>query len=224
MALASWPARQGQQRSLRKMRQDLSWHGRLAGGAEPGVSLVGVLLRGGLVPAPVRGADVLLAEVAVIAQREQAAGGQLGDDAPDPGGGQVVHGTGQRPGPPVAPPSRSRTARRSRCRRRTRRPARQRFRLCAGRPARAGPAAPGSLAPGRADPPAVPADDSGGVIQGLAGQRQRAEWRIRHSARRYGQAGQPPIPRRMGVLCPALEVASCCRPVDRVITYDRGGV
>ena len=35
--------------------------GALAGAAEPGVSPVGVLLRGGLAPAPVRGADVLLA-------------------------------------------------------------------------------------------------------------------------------------------------------------------
>jgi hypothetical protein len=43
---------------------------------------------------------VLLAEVALIAQRGQTAGGQLGDDAPDPGGGQVMHGAGQRLGHP----------------------------------------------------------------------------------------------------------------------------
>jgi len=43
---------------------------------------------------------VLFAEVALIAQHDQAAGGQLGDDAPDPGGGQVMHGAGQRPGHP----------------------------------------------------------------------------------------------------------------------------
>jgi hypothetical protein len=44
MALASCPARQGQQRSFRKIRQDLSWV--LAGspGAQPGMHRVGVLL------------------------------------------------------------------------------------------------------------------------------------------------------------------------------------
>jgi hypothetical protein len=48
MALASCPARQGQQRSFRKTRQDLSWALALAGGAEPGMRRVGLLLRGGL--------------------------------------------------------------------------------------------------------------------------------------------------------------------------------
>jgi hypothetical protein len=42
--------------------------GTLAGAAQPGMGPVGVLLRGGLVPAPVRRADVLLAEVALVAR------------------------------------------------------------------------------------------------------------------------------------------------------------
>jgi len=54
--------------------------GAFAGRSQPGMSPVGVLLRGGLVPSPVRGADVVLAEVALIAQDDQAAGGQFGDD------------------------------------------------------------------------------------------------------------------------------------------------
>jgi hypothetical protein len=45
---------------------------------------VGVLLRGRLVPPAVGRADAVLAEVALIAQHDQAAGGQLGDNAPDP--------------------------------------------------------------------------------------------------------------------------------------------
>jgi len=74
--------------------------GALARDAEPGVSPVGLFLGGGLVPLPVRGADPVLAEVALIAQDDQAAGGQGLDDAPDPGRGQVVDGAGQRPGHP----------------------------------------------------------------------------------------------------------------------------
>jgi hypothetical protein len=83
------------------MRQDLSWAlARSPGGPQPGMSAVGLFLGGRLVPAPVRGADVVLAEVALIAQDDQAAGGQGLDDAPDPGRGQVVDGAGQRPGHP----------------------------------------------------------------------------------------------------------------------------
>jgi hypothetical protein len=43
---------------------------------------------------------MLLAEVALIAQHDQAAGSQLPGNAPDPGRGQVVDGAGQRPGHP----------------------------------------------------------------------------------------------------------------------------
>jgi hypothetical protein len=64
------------------------------------MSSVSLFLRGGLVPSPVRDADAVLAEVALVAQDDQAAGGQLGDDAPDPGCGQVMHRAGQRPGDP----------------------------------------------------------------------------------------------------------------------------
>jgi len=71
-----------------------------ARGAEPGMRAVGVLLRGGLVPASVGRADAVLAEVALVVQHDQAGGGQLADDAPDPVRGQVMHGAGQRPGDP----------------------------------------------------------------------------------------------------------------------------
>ena len=58
--LASCPARRGQQRSLRSIRHDLSWaFGALARASQPGMSVVGGLLGRGLVPSPVRGADVL---------------------------------------------------------------------------------------------------------------------------------------------------------------------
>jgi hypothetical protein len=82
------------------MRQGLSWALALAGGAQPGMSPVDLFLGGGLVPPPVRGADVLLAEVPLVAQHDQAGSGQGLDDAPDPGRGQVLHGAGQRPGHP----------------------------------------------------------------------------------------------------------------------------
>ena len=71
--------------------------GGLAWGAEPGMTPVGVFLRGGLVPPPVRGADIVMADIALIAQRNQARGGQVADNAPDPGRGQAVHRAGQRP-------------------------------------------------------------------------------------------------------------------------------
>jgi hypothetical protein len=83
------------------MRQDLNWAlARSPGGAQPGMSPVGLLLRGGLVPASVRGADIVLADVTLVAQHDQARGGQRLDDAPDPGRGQVMHRAGQRPGYP----------------------------------------------------------------------------------------------------------------------------
>jgi hypothetical protein len=37
------------------------------------------------------------AGIALVRQHDQLGGGQLAQDAPDPGRGQVVHGTGQRP-------------------------------------------------------------------------------------------------------------------------------
>ena len=69
-------------------------------GAEPGMSPVGVLLGSGLVPSPVRRAEAVLAEIPLVGQDDQPASVQLGDDAPDPGRGQVMHRAGQRPGHP----------------------------------------------------------------------------------------------------------------------------
>ena len=61
--------------------------GALAGRAQLGVGLVGVLLGGGLVPAAVGGEQRLAgAVVALVRQDDQPGGGQLADDAPDPGG------------------------------------------------------------------------------------------------------------------------------------------
>src|SRR5215472_7412857 len=75
--------------------------GALAGGSSLGVGPVGLLLRGGLVAAPAGGQHrVAGAVVALVGQHDQPGGGQLADDAPDPRGGQVVHGAGQRPGHP----------------------------------------------------------------------------------------------------------------------------
>src|SRR5262244_378261 len=65
------------------------------------MSAVGLLLGGGLVSPPVRGEDVVAGAVlALVGQRDQPGGGQLAEDAPDPRGGQVVDGAGQRPGDP----------------------------------------------------------------------------------------------------------------------------
>ena len=58
MALAIWPARQGQQRSLRKMPLFLSWAWARSPGGAAGAGGVGCFLGGGLVLAPVRGEDV----------------------------------------------------------------------------------------------------------------------------------------------------------------------
>src|SRR5436190_18970366 len=58
----------------------------LAGCSEPGVGLVRLFLRGGLVPPAVRGEQRRSgAVVALVGQDDQAGGGQLADDAPDPG-------------------------------------------------------------------------------------------------------------------------------------------
>ena len=96
MALASCPARQGQQRSLCGMRQVLSWGvGAFPGRPWLGVDAVSVFLRGGLAASPVGDADVAAsARVALVGQDHQAGGGEFAQDAPDPGGGQIVH----RPG------------------------------------------------------------------------------------------------------------------------------
>jgi hypothetical protein len=40
------------------------------------------------------------AVVALVGQHDQDGSGQIADDASDPDGGQVVHGTGQRAGHP----------------------------------------------------------------------------------------------------------------------------
>ena len=207
MALASWRAFQGQQRSLRRMCQVFSWALARSPGDRSWACAVGGLLRGGLVSPPVGSVHVLTcADVALVGQHDQAAGGQFASDAPDPGSSQVVGGAGQRagdpqdlavrgrddlqvhpvaavlagverpvggdavggsrcrrsrrrrarPSSPASAPgaasasgrpagsqSRRHSARRSRCRRRSRRPARRMSRLCAGRPARAGPAGQG---------------------------------------------------------------------------------
>jgi hypothetical protein len=48
------------------------------------------------------------AVVALVGQHHQPGGGQLAQDAPDAGGRQVVHGTGQRPRHPHDVPVRGR--------------------------------------------------------------------------------------------------------------------
>lgn len=97
MALVSCPACQGQQRSLRKMPGLELGVGAFARGAEPGMSAIGVLLRGGLVPPPVRRADSVLAEVTLVAQHDQARGGA----DPDRQGSQPALRTGE-PGRPAS--------------------------------------------------------------------------------------------------------------------------
>jgi len=60
------------------------------------MSGVGGFLGGGLVPPPVGGQDVLTcADVALVGEHDQPGAGEFADDAPDPGGTQVVHGAGQ---------------------------------------------------------------------------------------------------------------------------------
>ncbi len=43
---------------------------------------------------------MLLAEVALVTEHDQARGGQLGDDGPDPGRARVINGAGKRSGHP----------------------------------------------------------------------------------------------------------------------------
>ena len=72
MALASWPARHGQQRSLRRMRQVLSWRLRARRDCVS-VGPTGGPLRFWLVLPLVRGADVVPgAVVALVCQHDQA--------------------------------------------------------------------------------------------------------------------------------------------------------
>ena len=98
MALASCPAFQGQQRSLRRMRQVLSW----ALARSPGLrslawARLAAFCDSGLF-FPFRGADVVTgAVVALVREHDQPGGGQLPHDSPDPGGSQVVDGTGRGP-------------------------------------------------------------------------------------------------------------------------------
>jgi hypothetical protein len=82
------------------MRQVLSWALARSPGAEPGVRAVGALLRGGLVPSAIGRADEFLTEVALIAHTARPQAARALDDAPNPGGSQVVDGAGQRPGHP----------------------------------------------------------------------------------------------------------------------------
>jgi hypothetical protein len=80
------------------MRQDLSWAlahslgpGGLAWARLAAFCEVGLFL-------PLHGVDVVTgAGVVLVGQHDQPGGGQLPHDAPDPGGGQVVDGAGQRP-------------------------------------------------------------------------------------------------------------------------------
>jgi hypothetical protein len=50
---------------------------------------------GGLVPVAVWHAELLPAEVTLITEHDQAADGEFPDDAPGPGCGRIVDGTGQ---------------------------------------------------------------------------------------------------------------------------------
>jgi hypothetical protein len=101
MALARWPARQGQQRSLRRMRQVLSWAFAFPGSAQPGVGLVRFFLGGGLAPAAVGRDDRLAgAVIPLVRQDDQARSSELADDPPDPCGSQVMSAAAQRPGDP----------------------------------------------------------------------------------------------------------------------------
>ena len=101
MALASCP---GAPRAAAELAQDAPGLelgvGAFAGGAEPGMSPVGLFLRGGLVLLAVRSADAVFAEVAPSpprTTRPQAASSAM---MPQIRGGQVMHGAGQRPGHP----------------------------------------------------------------------------------------------------------------------------
>src|SRR5690348_6446640 len=100
MALASRSARLGQQRSLRRMRQVLSWAlARSPGPRQAGVGAVGVLLGLWFVAALVRGDQNLtafvVAVVALVAQRDESGVAQRGEDVPDPRGRGVVRAAGE---------------------------------------------------------------------------------------------------------------------------------
>lgn len=72
--------------------------GSFAGAAELGVGAVGFLEGLGLVLALVGRLDVRAgADVALVGQYQDPGGGQCADQAPDPGGLEVVDGAGQRP-------------------------------------------------------------------------------------------------------------------------------
>jgi len=106
MALASWLARQGQQRSLRRMCQGFELGVRaLAGCAEFRVGAVGLFLGFWLVPAPVRDLRVATSLVALAGQGDQPGGLELGQDAPDPLGALVCTGPGSAPETRRMPPS-----------------------------------------------------------------------------------------------------------------------
>jgi hypothetical protein len=101
MALAIWPARQGQQRSRVRIFHALSWAFALSPGAR---SLARTRLASfcgtGLFFPLVQGLRVRGPLVALTGQGRQPGGGQLVLGAPGPGGLLVVDRAGQRPGDP----------------------------------------------------------------------------------------------------------------------------
>jgi hypothetical protein len=101
IALASRPARHGQQRSLRRIlhvlnRLELGIRA-LTGRPGPRVGAVVFLLRLRLVLPQVRNLRVIASPVALVGQGDQACGLQLSQDALYPLGFLVVDGAGQRP-------------------------------------------------------------------------------------------------------------------------------
>ena len=105
MALASWPARQGQQRSLRRICQVLSWaFARSPGARSLAWARLASFWDSGLF-LPLYGVFACRAAlVALVGQGDQPGGLQLGQDAPDPRGLHVVHRAGQRPRTPTGCP------------------------------------------------------------------------------------------------------------------------
>jgi len=91
MALAIWPARQGQQRSLRRIPQLLSWAlARSPGARSFAWAELAAFWEAGLFR-PGRGVDVLTcADVALVGQHDQPGVRQFAHHGPDPGGGQVM--------------------------------------------------------------------------------------------------------------------------------------
>ena len=81
MALASYPAFQGQQRSLRRIRQVLSWAFARSPGLRNRTRAVGVRLRAGLAAALVRGEQrVPGTGVALVRQDDQPPARQFPQD------------------------------------------------------------------------------------------------------------------------------------------------